>query len=143
MQAPPTPLSTRSAIDMTAEADEVLIVKVHGSIDWVPTEVFDGRVDYLRDVTGPASATAVRERDPLFGRAPISAMHPLTQGPRPNSDALASVQVVENLDAYYGDSTFLYEHPPDSRRRQRSSCMAVRWPSSGRGCPCSRRTGAG
>ena len=101
-----------STLDMAAEAGEVLVVKVHGSIDWVSTDGFVRQLDYLREVSGPASAAAVEERDPLFGRTPISATHPLTEGPRPRSDATATVRVVENLDAYYGDSGLLYDHPP-------------------------------
>lgn len=98
----------------TVEIDrrEVVVSKLHGSIDWVNRGRFEETLDYMRATTGDAGEAHFREQDPIFGDNPIVTTHPLVDGPRFEEDPLKKVAVVETLDAYYGEYSMWWHYPP-------------------------------
>jgi hypothetical protein len=101
-----------STIDDDAEAEEVLIVKVHGSIDWVSRAPFDRHIDYMREVSGEEGVTFSRRRGLVFGSDACTRTRPLVEGPRPDGDPLVPIQVIEDLDSYYDTFLAAFHHPP-------------------------------
>lgn len=71
----------------SAHPPELLLSKLHGSLDWV--------------------------RTPLHPKATIE-VDPLVEGPRPDDDPLSGVGVVSSadLDSYYDDSSAWWRSPP-------------------------------
>ena len=101
-----------STTDYEAEGKEVLILKVHGSLDWVSMKSYrEENERYVRDGR-PDALTANIERDMLFGAKSVSPTHRLLEGPAPDDDPLADVYVIEDLQSYYTRRTVLYYHPP-------------------------------
>ena len=70
---------------------EVVVLKLHGSIDW-----FDRGVYERRQAEAKVCPTPYEVKHPLFGEDPISEAIPLTDGPRPNGDPLANIYRVKN-----------------------------------------------
>jgi hypothetical protein len=101
-----------STIDSDAEAEEVLVLKPHGSVDWATRAPYDSQLAYMQQLQGAAGADYTRSRDLLFGENSVSTTRPLTEGPRPESDPLRELEVIEDLDAYYATTNVAYFHPP-------------------------------
>jgi hypothetical protein len=89
-----------SVVDHERDACEVRILKVHGSIDWVDRSGFERDLRILARQDADAS---FRRRHLIFGDTPITGSRPLVEGPRPEDDPLASVMVLDDLGAYYGN----------------------------------------
>ncbi len=87
-----------SEVDNERSSQEVLILKVHGSIDWIDRSGYD---DNLRILARSNADAFHRRRNLVFGDTPITSHRPLVEGPRPENDPLASVMVISDLDAYY------------------------------------------
>jgi hypothetical protein len=86
---------TANTIDSRKE--EVVLLKLHGSIDWFDRSPYEERLEIAND--SPASYVP---RDPIFGPAPIVARQPLVDGPRNDGDPLARLWRAQSLDAIYG-----------------------------------------
>lgn len=94
--------------------EEVLILKLHGSIDWIDRTNFDAQAAHSeleRDVFG-LDTTRFRERNVVFGTSPITMTQPLVEGPRPNDDPLTNVMVMDGLDSYYSSRSAWNDAPP-------------------------------
>ncbi len=94
--------------------EEVLILKLHGSIDWVDRTSFDGQTAHSeleRDVYG-LDTTSFRDRNVVFGTSPLTRTRPLIEGARPGDDPLARVMVMEGLDDYYSSRWAWNAAPP-------------------------------
>jgi hypothetical protein len=91
---------------------EVVIVKLHGSLDWVDKSRFDDRLEYMSEAMGDEGSAFVRRRDPIFGDEPIVTAGPLVDGPRFADDPLQNVAVLNDLDTYYSTYSMWHEHPP-------------------------------
>jgi hypothetical protein len=101
--------------------DELVVIKLHGSIDWFDRTGFDKRLEVLRDYAPPYNIP----RHPIFGRDAL--VHPvsLTDGPRPPDDSLRCVFRVADPSPIYcqfawdrapllltpSRTKFLYVHP--------------------------------
>jgi hypothetical protein len=101
-----------SEIDTEAESSEILILKLHGSLDWVNRRPFDRHVEYMRELQGASGEDYARRHDPLFGTDPISPTTSLPADPQPTDEPLRDVSVIEDLDAYYGSYQTAFRHPP-------------------------------
>ena len=89
-----------SEVDNERDSQEVLILKVHGSVDWVDRSSFERNMRILARSGADAS---FRRRHLIFGDTPITTCQPLVEGPRPEDDPLDSVMVLDDLDAYYSN----------------------------------------
>lgn len=96
-------------VDSARNQLEVLILKVHGSIDWVDRSGFERlRHELVRSGTDES----FWRRNLLFGDQPLTASRPLVEGPRPEDDPLRSVMVLDDLDAYYGNLSVWHHAAP-------------------------------
>jgi hypothetical protein len=95
-----------------ADSQEVLISKLHGSIDWVDRGRFDASLDYARATSGAEGEALWRERDPVFGDKPILTTSELVEGPRFADDPLKRIAVVNELDVYFDTYNLWWRHPP-------------------------------
>jgi hypothetical protein len=87
--------STYNTIDSRKE--EVVLLKLHGSIDWFDRSSYEERLEVAND-----SQVPYVPRDPIFGADPIVAIQPLVDGPRNDGDPLARLWRARSLDAIYG-----------------------------------------
>lgn len=101
-----------STIDSEAEAEEVLVLKVHGSLDWVSRASYESKLDYMRALQGEAGADFSYRHDVLFGPTPTSRTHPLVVGLIAPDDDLAMIDVIDDVESYYSHRIVAYHHPP-------------------------------
>jgi len=94
------------------DSTEVVIVKLHGSLDWVDRSRFDDRLQYMHEAMGDEGTAFVRRRDPIFGEHPILTARPLVDGPRFADDPLKNVVVINDVSKYYSTYSMWHEHPP-------------------------------
>ena len=81
--------------EIDSSKDEVILLKVHGSVDW-----FDRR-RYLERIAGRAQfGLPAPTDDPIFGRAEIIT-EPLVNGPRFPGDPLQEMHRVHNIEQVY------------------------------------------
>jgi hypothetical protein len=90
-----------SVVDTERDADEVKILKVHGSLDWVNRAAFRTTYEGRHPDVPTEIALKHRREHPLFGDDPYTPVHRLVEGPRPHDDPLCDVYVLEDPDAYY------------------------------------------
>jgi len=87
------------------DRDEVVILKVHGSIDWFDRRHFERReLTYQRQGVSPPS-------DIIFSHADELRLRPLVDGPRFDADPLRTVYRVGNLAALYNKPLMLLATP--------------------------------
>lgn len=87
------------------DKDEVVILKMHGSIDW-----FD-RTGFERRIATHAKMGAPPPRDIIFSDEAGLGLERLTDGPRPQSDPLKNIYRAKNLRALY-DKELLFMATP-------------------------------
>jgi hypothetical protein len=102
---------TFGLVSDSAELDEILILKVHGSLDWVSGAALKSQIERYREAD-PETADYISRTDPVFGADAITPTSSLIQGPYPLPSELADVYVLEDLDSYYDTPTALYTHAP-------------------------------
>ena len=98
-----------SEVDHEREAGELVILKVHGSVDWVDRSGFERELRVLARQDADAS---FRSRHLIFGDAPITDSRLLIEGPRPEGDPLSSIMVLDNLEAYYANANVWHDAAP-------------------------------
>jgi hypothetical protein len=98
-----------SEVDSERDAQEVLVLKVHGSVDWLDRTEFEHN---MRVLARSGDDDFFRRRHLIFGDTPITGTRPLVEGPRPENDSLKSVTVLDNLDTYYGNLDAWYHAAP-------------------------------
>jgi hypothetical protein len=103
---------SHAVIDLEAEQEEVCLLKLHGSIDWINSGRFVDRLSYMRATIGEEGERHVLANDPVFGTDPTITTHRLVEGPRDDDDALAQVAVVDSIDAYYDDYSMWWRYAP-------------------------------
>ena len=79
-------------------ASEVVILKLHGSVDWFNRSSYDERENTFK-----RAGLTSRPRDPIFTREEELGLEPIVQGPREHHDPLRRVFRATNLHALYGD----------------------------------------
>jgi hypothetical protein len=72
--------------------DEVVVLKIHGSIDWFDRAVYDRHVSIAQECPTP-----YKVKHPVFGKDRIVESTPLTDGPRSKNDPLAQIYRVRDL----------------------------------------------
>ncbi|MCZ6622818.1 MAG: SIR2 family protein [Deltaproteobacteria bacterium] len=72
--------------------DEVVVLKLHGSIDWFDRAVYDRHVAMAQECPNPYQV-----KHPVFGKDRIVGSTPLTDGPRAKNDPLAQLYRVRDL----------------------------------------------
>lgn len=85
--------------------DEVVVLKMHGSIDWFDRADFDRRIE-LRDRMGSSPPS-----DAIFSNAAAFGLEPLVDGPRFEGDPLKSIYRARNLEDLYAKD-FLFKATP-------------------------------
>ena len=79
-----------STVDTKEE--EVVVIKLHGSIDWCDRSSYESSVEYSKQL--PFSYDV---KHPVFGKDPVVESIPLTDGPRPKDDPLANVYRIRDI----------------------------------------------
>jgi hypothetical protein len=92
-----------SYVDSERDEGEVVVLKVHGSIDWVSRAHFHKYYELPRSDLDDASRSGLRDRHQVFGSSPCTPTRPLVEGPRPDDDPLSDVYVLEDPDPYYAE----------------------------------------
>jgi hypothetical protein len=87
-----------SCIIDTETPDELVLIKLHGSIDWFSRRGFDEFEQQIR-VAPHMYPEGHRTSHPVFGHDAIVTPISLTDGPRPNNDTLVQLYRVTELDA--------------------------------------------
>ena len=82
--------------------DEVLVLKMHGSIDWFDRSHFERRIALHQKQKAPPPDDVIFSHDAILG------LERLVDGPRPDTDPLRNVYRAKNLKALYArDLLFL------------------------------------
>lgn len=76
--------------------EDVVVLKMHGSVDWVNKKPYMDRVAY-RDNMGHSYP----EKHPVFGPDATVSAHPIVDGPRVSGDPLESIYRVESPHKLY------------------------------------------
>ena len=75
---------TMNTVDHSKESEaEVIVLKLHGSIDWCDRSGYEERTEIMTAIHGDYEV-----EDPVFGASPIVRSTPLTDGPRDPADPL-------------------------------------------------------
>jgi hypothetical protein len=72
--------------------DELVILKLHGSINWFDRNIYDKRVLEARECPVP-----YKVKHAIFGPNRIVESFPITDGPRPKNDPLASIFQITDI----------------------------------------------
>ncbi len=94
------------------DGTEVVVLKLHGSLDWIDRTRFEADLKYLKAMGGPAAELGYRRRDPIFGNDPLFDSRPLVEGPRFDDDPLERVAVLTDPSDYFADSSVWSQHAP-------------------------------
>lgn len=76
--------------------DELVVIKLHGSIDWFSRRGFDESEQQLKDVPY-AYPKGHKTKHPIFGYDAVVKPRPLAEGPRLANDPLLTLYRVKNL----------------------------------------------
>lgn len=90
---------------MDSDADEVLILKVHGSIDWFDRSGFEDRIAWRKKFG------ATSPDDIIFSHEAALGLERLVDGPRPETDPLRNVYRAKNLKALYAKNLLFLATP--------------------------------
>ena len=96
---------TGGVMDSAAEEEEILIVKPHGSIDWVSKQQFDVQQARYHEFGQSDLAETARGRDLVFGDTPVSSAAPLLEGLQNHDDPLRHIHQILDLDSYLPPTT--------------------------------------
>lgn len=92
--------------------EEVVIIKLHGSLDWADRRYFDEQQKLLRSEHGSEAERYLQEIDPLFGSNAVSETALLIDMENQTDKSLLSVAVILDLDRYYSDNRVALTRPP-------------------------------
>jgi hypothetical protein len=91
--------------EVDSTCDEVIILKMHGSVDWFDRRRYLDRIDAFKRVGLPGP-----KDDPIFGRDDL-VVEPLVDGPRFPHDALKEMHRVRNVERFYRRQPFFRATP--------------------------------
>ena len=77
--------------------DELVLLKLHGSVDWFSRAHFDELVTLVQSAPY-LYPDGHHPKDPIFGQDTIVTPTPLTEGPRPENESLQQLYRVRDLD---------------------------------------------
>jgi hypothetical protein len=93
--------------EVDVSSNEIVLLKMHGSINWFDISGYkaskENRVKNYGLTNNPINMVFDGRRDPY--------LHPLMDEPYPEGDPLRNIYVLERLDEYLSESTFLLEVP--------------------------------
>jgi hypothetical protein len=92
--------------DIERELSEVLILKLHGSLDWFSKELY-----LRREMEFKKLGAQGHPSDPIFDPTQGVNIKPLLEGPRPPDDLLKEVYRLGDVEKFYA-STPLFSHTP-------------------------------
>ena len=102
--------TTADDLGSSLDYSEVVLLKLHGSIDWVDERPYKNMIaDWIDDGQLDVAKYICRS-DIAFGSQATITQHPLVDGH--GGDLTSSIRVIESLDEYYSESRFAIEHPP-------------------------------
>ncbi len=83
--------------------EEVILLKLHGSIDWCDRATYERNVASIRADPFLDSSKAKHpfERHPVFGSDPVVESGPITDGPRNEDDPLAKIYRIRDLESLF------------------------------------------
>ena len=81
---------------LESDSGEVVILKMHGSVDWFSRESYA----YLEEIR-KNQGFDIRTRDPIFGEHNFYQCEPLVDGPRPENDSLTHIYRIKKVDKFY------------------------------------------
>jgi len=87
--------------------DEVIVLKMHGSINWFDSTYFQKQLEYLGQTSGgkmPLSSIVFKYPEKFQIRK-------LIDDPYATDSPLNNIYIVDNLDAYFKESNFLLQNP--------------------------------
>lgn len=84
---------------------ELVLLKLHGSVDWFDKTEYDEGVAYVKAVTGTDHVPP----DPVFGSPAKYGTVPIAEGPRPDDDHMRAMYRILNPDAFYET-----DYPPET-----------------------------
>lgn len=87
----------------TSTPDELVLIKLHGSVDWFSRRGFDEFEQQIKDVPH-AYPKGYKTEHPLFGYDAVVTPSPLTDGPRPANDSLLTLYRVKDTGKALGRS---------------------------------------
>ena len=90
--------------------EEVVVLKLHGSIDWYDRTVYEGNMEAMKMCPVPYEV-----KDPVFGKNRVVKPVQITDGPRSKDDYLAKIYRVPNLEPLLDSDiwkSFLWEGGP-------------------------------
>jgi hypothetical protein len=85
--------------------DEVVILKVHGSIDWFDRSGFERRIGWHAELKAPPP------EDIVFSHEAALDLQRVVDGPRPDTDPLKNVYRARNLKALYAKNLLFLATP--------------------------------
>lgn len=86
--------------------NEIVLLKMHGSIDWFDKSHYLRNRDYLR-----GSGKDIKPHNAVFDGRKDFRIKSLVEQPYPKDSALNSIYVLENLGDYFGESNLITEVP--------------------------------
>jgi hypothetical protein len=96
---------SRGSIDVSH--DEVVVLKVHGSVDW-----FDKRSFWmLKEQARADGFPAYSPYDPVFNSSKKLTVLPLAEGPRPTDDPLRDIHRLIEVESFYADPPWFETSP--------------------------------
>jgi hypothetical protein len=87
--------------------EEVVILKMHGSIDWFDRRPYDGMVKHFEQ-----SPYLIDIKHPLFGPDSVIKSECIVDGPRFPDDPLSQIFRVKNISSVYSSKTNYWEYVP-------------------------------
>jgi hypothetical protein len=101
------------------DKDEVLILKVHGSIDWFDRSKFEAREEYRKQHNYPAATDIIFSNERYFG------VKRIVDGPRFPDDPMKSLYRISNLEEAY-DEKYLFSVTPKMLAPSASKILYMR-----------------
>lgn len=98
--------ATHSVIDSDRDRAEVVVLKMHGSIDWFDRTSYLHRCEAFDD-----AGLAERPRDPVFNCDDANRAVPLLEGPRRADDPLREVYRMREIERLYSGPVFFHATP--------------------------------
>jgi len=92
-------------IDLDRGSDEIILLKVHGSLDWIDSTPLEDGKKYLR-ANGFDDTSSFENRNRVLGPTSPLRFHDLVEDQRSNDDYLKRIKVCDDLNGLY--SSFLW-----------------------------------
>ena len=102
--------TTADDLESSLDYNEVVLLKLHGSIDWIDERPYRSMIAAQIEDGQPDVAEYIRQSDIAFGSQATIVQRPLVEGD--GGDRTNSIRVIKNLDEYYRRSGFATGHPP-------------------------------